>query len=246
MTAPFFLVPVAAFDAGPTVVVTGPEGRHAVSVRRLRVGEAVDLGDGSGGVIAGRVAHVDPPDRLVVDVLERARVAPPRPRVIVVQGLPKGDRGELAVSLMTEVGVDAIVPWAAARCVARWQGDRGERSWQRWSATARESAKQARRPYLPTVTEPAATGDVAALVGSAAAAVVLHEESTAPLAEWVPPVSGDIVLVVGPEGGITAEELHVLKDAGAEVRHAGPAVMRTSTAGAAAASVVLARAGRWS
>jgi 16S rRNA (uracil1498-N3)-methyltransferase len=245
MTAPLFLVPPAALASGDEVEVTGPEGRHAVTVKRLTVGERVDVGDGAGHVVIGRVAAVHAPDRLVVQVVER-RIAPePQPRVVVVQAVPKGERGELAVSLLTEVGADTIVPWDASRCVAQWKGERGEKSWRKWESAARAAGKQSRRVTFPVLEPLATTREVAALVGSAACALVMHEEGTASLPSVTLPESGEVVIVVGPEGGITPEELAAFVGAGAIAVRMGPSVMRTSTAGTAAVSAVMAATGRW-
>ncbi len=245
MTAPVFLVAPDAL-AGDPVTLDGPEGRHAVTVRRLRTGEEVVLTDGAGHAAHGTVAAVHGGDRLEVAVTRRLAEQPPAVRLTVVQALPKGDRGELAVETMTEAGVDVVVPWAAARCVTRWKGDRAGKALARWRSTAREAGKQARRLRLPHVTEPMTTEQVAALLGSAAFAAVLHEEGGAPLATAELPPSGDIVLVVGPEGGVAPEELTVFAAAGALPHRLGPTVLRTSTAGVAATAVLHARTGRWS
>jgi 16S rRNA (uracil1498-N3)-methyltransferase len=162
-----------------------------------------------------------------------------------VQALPKGERGELAVEVLTEVGVDRIVPWAASRSVAVWKGERATRSRAKWQATAREAAKQSRRSWLPTVTPLASTSDLATLVAEADLALVLHEDATLPLGALEVPEAGRIVLVVGPEGGISPDELAVLGDAGAHVVRLGAEVLRTSTAGVVAVAAVLARTSRW-
>lgn len=221
---------------GEVLVLDGPEGRHAAVVRRLRVGEVVDLVDGRGGRVTGPLVAVAK-DSVTVQVATRTLEPPPSPRITLVQALAKGDRGELAVELATEVGVDEIVPWAAARCIVKWDGDRGVKALERWRSTAREAAKQSRRSWFPTVSEHARTADVAALPGQL---LVLHEDAS--LALSAVPLTGDVVLVVGPEGGIGAEELAAL--GGTAVRLGG-SVLRTSTAGAAAAAVVSSRTGRW-
>jgi 16S rRNA (uracil1498-N3)-methyltransferase len=222
----------------------GPEGRHAATVARLRVGETLLLGDGSGSVARAQVTAVGR-DRLDVTIEQRWYEDPPEPRLVAVQGIAKGDRGELAVQVMTEIGVDEVVPWAAARSVVRWQGDRGDRSHRRWVDVAREAAKQARRARVPAVAPPSATPAVGSRIDAAALALVLHEEAATPLTTVDLPSSGDIVVVVGPEGGITPDELAALVVAGAIAVRLGPTVLRTSTAGAAALSVLCARLGRW-
>lgn len=245
MTAPVFLVPPAEL-AGDRITLSGPEGRHAVSVRRLRVGEEITLTDGEGGGAYGTVAAVEGKDRLEIAVAGRRHEPPPAPRLTVVQALPKGDRGELAVETMTEAGVDAIVPWAAARCVTQWRGERGDKALGKWRSTAREAGKQARRLRFPQVAEVMTTPQVAALLSGARFAAVLHEEGSAPLATAELPADGDIVLVVGPEGGVAPEELAAFAAAGAAAHRLGPTVLRTSTAGVAAVALLLGRTGRWS
>jgi 16S rRNA (uracil1498-N3)-methyltransferase len=240
-TTPVFLVD--GLPAGDTGVLDGPEGHHAASVRRLRVGEELVLADGRGGRARCGIEAVEK-DTLRLRVLERTHVEQPRPRVVVAQALVKGDRGELAVELATEAGVDAIVPWRAARCVARWdEGPRGAKALAKWRSTAREAAKQSRRAWVPEVAEPVGTAELAALVGQAAKAMVLHESATGRLADL--PTDGDLLLVVGPEGGISDEELAVLTDAGAVAVRLGPSVLRASTAAAVALGAIGALSTRW-
>lgn len=246
MTAPVFLVDsLAGVRPGGTLTLDGPEGRHAVSVRRLRVGEEVVLTDGAGAGAQGTVAAVEGKDRLTVAVGALRTEDAAAPRITVVQALPKGDRGELAVETMTETGVDAIVPWAAARCVTQWKGERAAKSLGKWRATAREAGKQSRRLTFPEVAEPHTTKQVAALLAAADFAAVLHEEGSAPLATAELPAEGSIVLVVGPEGGVSPEELAAFAEAGARPYRLGATVLRTSTAGTAATALLLGRTGRW-
>jgi 16S rRNA (uracil1498-N3)-methyltransferase len=241
VTAPVFL---AEELDGPELTLGGPEGRHAASVRRLRAGERVDLTDGAGAV-AECVVREALKDALRLEVIARYEVAAPRPRLVVVQGLPKGDRGELAVEMMTEAGVDVIVPWTASRCVTQWKGDKVAKGLHRWRSTAREAGKQARRFHLPEVAEPASTPLVEKLLAGAALGLVLHEEAAEPLSGVALPPDGDIVVVVGPEGGVSEEELDRFRAAAARPVLLGPTVLRTSTAGVAAAAVLLTRTGRW-
>ncbi|WP_432137471.1 16S rRNA (uracil(1498)-N(3))-methyltransferase [Streptomyces sp. bgisy154] len=249
MTAPVFVVETLRPSdlPGGEYVLDGPEGRHAVSVKRLRPGEDVVLTDGQGHWAQGVVKAAEGKDRLVVmDLASIDEEPPPRPRLTVVQALPKGDRGELAIETMTEVGVDAIVPWAASRCITQWKGERGLKALGKWRATAREAGKQARRVRFPEVADAATTKQVAALLADADFAAVLHESGEQPLATAALPADGDIVLVVGPEGGVAPEELALFAQAGAHPYRLGPSVLRTSTAGTAAAALLLGRTGRWS
>jgi 16S rRNA (uracil1498-N3)-methyltransferase len=229
---------------GDPVTVEGDEAHHAVAVRRLRVGEQLALTDGRGTTAVGAVADAAK-RRLTVSVETVDRVPEPAPRITVVQALPKGDRGELAVEVLTEIGAGTIVPWAASRAVAVWRGDRAEKGLARWRSTAREAAKQARRPWFAEVAGLASTDEVAGLAASATVAVVLHEHAAASLADVAVPTDGTVVVVVGPEGGITDDELATLADAGAHGVRLGAEVLRTSTAGVAAVAALLSRTPRW-
>ncbi|MEP6761874.1 MAG: 16S rRNA (uracil(1498)-N(3))-methyltransferase [Sporichthyaceae bacterium] len=243
MSAPVFVLDRARI-ADDRVVLDGAEGRHAATVRRLLAGEHVVLTDGHGLRADCTVVEAGP-GRLELVVDARTETPQPQPRLVVVQALPKGDRGELAVATMTEVGVDVIVPWAAARCITRWSDARGDKALQRWRTTVREAAKQSRRSRFPEVAELATTEGVTALLASAAMPVVLHEDGDVALSSVDVPSDGDVVVVVGPEGGITPEELTAFATAGATAYRLGPTVLRTSTAGPAALAVLLARTARW-
>ncbi|MEV4688414.1 16S rRNA (uracil(1498)-N(3))-methyltransferase [Microbacterium sp. LWH3-1.2] len=234
-------------DAAPgeTVTLTGTEAHHAATVRRVRVGEEVTVGDGRGAWLTGSVESVAPRE-VVVRIDGRTDAAPPRPRIVLVQALAKGDRDELAVQAATELGVDEIVPWQAARSVSRWDAAKAAKGRARWATIVREAAKQAHRAWVPEVAELTTT---AALARRAAASVVLILEPAATerlSALTVEPAEErDIVLVVGPEGGIAAEELDALTAAGARLVRLGETVLRTSTAGPAALAVVSTALGRW-
>jgi 16S rRNA (uracil1498-N3)-methyltransferase len=240
---PLFLV-AAGELTGPVVTLTGTEGHHAAVVRRLRVGERADVTDGAGTLAEGVVISVAK-DSVTIDVRALHTVPPPEPRLAVAQALPKGDRGELAVELMTEVGVDAIIPWSAERSITRWQAERGEKALGKWRSTAREAAKQSRRPWLPEVAELATTAALAKHAATAALAIVLEADAAAKLHELPLPERGELLLIVGPEGGISPAERATLREADAIEARLGPTVLRTSTAGAAAAAILLSRAARW-
>lgn len=241
MTAPLFLHDDLS---GDLLVLDGPEGRHAATVRRVHLGEAVDLADGRGTRAHCTVTALER-DIVHVRVLSREVEPEPSPRLVLVQALAKGDRGERAVELATEVGIDEVIPWQAQRCIVRWEGVRGEKALQRWRSTAREAAKQSRRARLPLVSHWLETAELLARMAGATT-LVLHEQASAPLAGAALPLAGEVLLVVGPEGGITDDELADLVAAGGVAVRLGTSVLRTSTAGVAAAAVVSARTGRWS
>ena len=232
----------AASVEGDVLTIGGRDGRHLATVKRAETGERVDVSDGRGSVAECVVASVRAPDEVTLTVERRRHEPAPVPRIVVVQALAKGDRAEDAVEAMTEVGVDEIVPWAAARSIVRWDGDRGAKAHARWESTAYEAAKQSRRAYLPLVAPLATTNDVARRLRDAGTAVVLHESATTALATAEIGTGGEVVVVVGPEGGITDEELDAFA---ATPYRLGPTILRTSTAGVAAASLLLGRTGRW-
>jgi 16S rRNA (uracil1498-N3)-methyltransferase len=225
-------------------VLAGAEGHHATTVRRLSAGERADVTDGA-GTVAECVVTGTGPGRVELAVVSRRTEPRGEPRVVVVQAIPKGDRGELAVEIMTEVGVDAVVAWQAERCVARWRGDRAGRALARWQATAREAAKQSRRAWIPEVTGPEAMPAVAARVAAASLAILLDPDAPAALTSIGLPGQGDIVVIVGPEGGVSPAEADQATAAGAVRARLGPTVLRSSSAGAVAAALALAAAGRW-
>jgi 16S rRNA (uracil1498-N3)-methyltransferase len=244
VSLPFFVHGgLAGLAAGDPVELAGDEGRHAVVVKRVRAGEQVALTDGAGTTVTCTATDASR-STLVATVDAVATVEPEMPRVVVVQAVPKGDRGELAVEMLTEVGVDVIVPWAAERSVAVWRGDKQARALAKWRSTAREAAKQARRPWFPEVADLVSTSTVVGLLRDASVPVVLHEAASGPLADLPVPGRGEIVIVVGPEGGISDEELAAFASVGAEPVRLGSSVLRTSTAGVAATAALLART-RW-
>jgi 16S rRNA (uracil1498-N3)-methyltransferase len=212
-------------------------------VKRLGVGERLLVGDGRGSVTECVVTEVQP-DGLALRVQDRWHEPAPDPRLIVVQALPKGERAELAVEVLTELGVDEIVPWSATRSIVQWHGPRGEKALAKWRRTAVEAAKQSRRPRVPEVAELASTTDVVARA-TGTCCLVLHESAAVPLAGTDLPASGEVIVVVGPEGGIADDELALFAGAGASAVRMGGPVLRTSTAGAAALAVLSTRLGRW-
>ncbi|SDR80909.1 16S rRNA (uracil1498-N3)-methyltransferase [Nocardioides scoriae] len=242
MSLAVFLGPVTDARVGDVVVVEGDEARHAVVVRRTAVGEQVVLADGAGTAATCTVTATTK-STLTATVDDVRRSDRPTPTVTVVQAIPKGERAELAVEVLTEIGTDRIVPWAAARCVGVWRGERAAKSLAKWRATARESAKQSRRAWLPEVTEMATTAEVADLLAGVDLAVVLHEAATDSLADLPVAEATSIAVVVGPEGGLTDDELAAL--APAHVVRTGDPVLRTSTAGVAAVAALLSRTSRW-
>lgn len=235
-------------DTGGLAVVDGDEGFHAATVRRIRYGEQLVLGDGAGELARCQVEHAGR-DGLRARVLDRWSVAPARPVVTVVQALPKSDRSELAIELATEAGADAFVAWQAARCVASWQGARVDKGLRRWRAVARSAARQSRRAYIPAVDGVLSTAELARRIRddvvSGAVVLALHESATERITDIDLAHANSVLLVVGPEGGIAPEEIAALADAGAVAVRLGPQVLRTSTAAAVALAALGVLTARW-
>ena len=263
MTAPVFLFTpetiepadaVASAAFGTVLMLTGPEARHAVTVKRLRAQERVDLVDGAGLTGAGVGGAKD---RLAVRVLERVEEPEPPLRLTLVQALAKGGRDEQAVETATEVGVGLVLPWQSERCVSVWQGAKQAKGRQRWQATALQAAKQARRARVPEVEEVRDTRRLVDWVGQTVrgggVVLVLHEEASTPISTAMESVRlpapeqapRALAVVVGPEGGISPEETAALEAAGATTVRLGPHVMRTASAGPVALAVLAHASGLW-
>ncbi|SJN44211.1 Ribosomal RNA small subunit methyltransferase E [Microbacterium esteraromaticum] len=238
-----FIVPTCS-DAheGELITLTGAEAKHASVVRRVRVGEAITIGDGSGIWLEAVVDDVSAA-QVRVRVLKRVVADAPGSRIVLAQALAKGDRDEMAVQAACELGVDEIVPWRAARSVSRWEGPKAAKGRERWATIVREAAKQAHRAWVPAVAEAQSTAELVARA-SEQRMLVLDPTAEMPLTT-IRPDERDIMLVVGPEGGISPEELTRFADAGAERVRLGDTVLRTSTAGPAAIAVLSSMLDRW-
>lgn len=235
-------------ETGALAALGGDEGFHAATVRRIRPGEQLVLGDGAGGLAHCEVEHAGR-DGLRARVLKRWSVAPGCPPVTVVQALPKSERSELAIELATEAGADGFLAWQAARCVANWHGARVDKGLRRWRAVARSAARQSRRAHIPAVDGVLSTAELAsrtrAEVSGGATVLALHESATDRLADFDLAGAKSVFLVVGPEGGIADDEIAALSDAGAAAVRLGPQVLRTSTAAAVALGALGVLTPRW-
>ncbi len=242
MTDPVFLAPLpaAALRIGATVVVDGPEGRHAAAVRRIGVGEQVVVADGDGHGVRGPVLQATK-SSISVTVQQVLSAPEPPVRITVAQALAKGDRSDLACEMITELGAVRIVPWQAARSVVRWTGERAEKSRAKWAGTVREATKQSRRLRVPTVDPVHSTRQLAGLSADHDLTLLLHEEATTELRDIDIPAGGSVLIVVGPEGGISPDELAALTAAGGRPVLLTDGVLRTSTAAVVAISGILLR-----
>lgn len=228
---------------GSSLLLDGDEGRHAATVVRLRAGEHYFVADGAGRRVLLEATDVD---RVWVRgrVLEVTDEPEPAPRLVLVQALAKGDRDDQAIEAATELGVDEVVPWQAERSVVVWRGDRAAKSLAKWAAVVARATKQSRRARMPVTSPVVGLAPLVARAEASALTLVLHEDATEPLASVVLPESGDVLVVVGPEGGISGRELEALTAAGARAVRLGPTILRASSAGPAALAVLSART-RW-
>lgn len=238
MVEPLFHKDNLVAEVGSLVQLDGPEGKHAVQVRRMRQGEAIQLSDGQGIRVRGIVAELSG-STLSLKVEEVIKEELPSRQITLVQALAKGDRDELAIQAATELGAMGIIPWQAARSISRWDGPKIAKGQARWQQIVSEAAKQSLRAYTPEVKNIADTKELAGLVSSFDVVLVLDTSATATIAETGIPSSGSIAVVVGPEGGIEQGELDALKAAGAKLVSLGANVLRTSTAGPALIAALL-------
>ena len=229
---------------GEVIELTGDEGRHAVSVKRTGVGEQIELVDGHGTRAVITVTGVSGKDRLTGVVDCAANEPASRPTVTVIQALPKAARSELTVDLLTQAGADVIVPWQAGRSVANW-GKKQDKGLAKWRAAARAAAKQSRRSRIPEITPVVDQAAVAALIQAAPLALMLHEDATGKITDQPVAQVDSVVLIIGPEGGISPAELDAFTTAGAHLVRLGPEVLRTASAGMVALAALGAVTDRW-
>ena len=262
MTLPVFLAEdltpaLESLSVGDSATLGGAEGHHAASVRRIGAGEWVDVVDGLGLRATCEVSGSDK-STLSLIVRELVHEDAPSPEVILVQALAKGGRDEAAVEICTEIGIDRVVPWASQRAIVQWKGPKAEKRRTKWEGVARAAAKQSRRAYVPVVEDVKDSRELASwvtsLIGEAGVAFVCHEEATESLGAALARIQESseegalparITLIVGPEGGIGPEETAQLLDAGARTIGLGDNVLRSSTAGAVALTLIRAAAGKF-
>ncbi|MGK3955943.1 16S rRNA (uracil(1498)-N(3))-methyltransferase [Arthrobacter sp. R4] len=256
MSNPVFFSAPGTLDhmvPGRHFVLEGAEARHAVAVKRLAPGESVDIADGAGKRLTGTVVAASPSE-LTVECSALTVEEKPAIRLVLVQALAKGDRDELAVETATELGIDAVIPWQSERSIVRWKGERAAKAHAKWQSVATAAAKQARRAWIPEVRAAVETPGLAAAAGAADLAIILHEDAVRPLRSvlenWQAAANGsetrEILLIVGPEGGISPREVTRLCSAGAVTALLGHHVLRSSTAGPAAVVLASDVLGRWS
>lgn len=254
MTNPIFFGDpgtVRAAEPGSVFVLEGPEAHHAVAVKRLAPGEPVDIVDGAGRRLTGTVAAAAPA-RLEVRVETVREETGAAETLVLVQALAKGGRDEQAIEAATELGVHTVLPWQSERSIVRWRADKAAKGQAKWQGIVTAAAKQSRRSVIPLVEEVVESKTLAQRLSDVDLVLVLHEEADGALLPAVAearrtagekPLS--IAVVVGPEGGISAAEVDLLRSGGAVAVRLGDHVLRSSTAGPAALAVLNSALGRW-
>ncbi|MDO4909308.1 MAG: 16S rRNA (uracil(1498)-N(3))-methyltransferase [Corynebacterium sp.] len=246
---------IAAAQVGESASFAGPEARHALTVTRHGVGDVIALSDGRGTVLEVEITALAGKDACQVQVLKKTEISAPRPQATIVQALPKSERSELAVDLAVQAGADAIVPWQADRCIAKWVGNKAEKGRGKWETMATQAARQSRRAIIPPVHAVVDTKGLCAYLTSRAEEAtaagkkllitVLHEDSARPFAEFNFAEADEVIMIIGPEGGIGSEELARLEDCGAQTLRLGPEVLRTATAAAIGLAALGVSTSRW-
>ena len=255
MSAPIFYISAEEYETltpGASFELDGPEGKHAL-VKRMEVGESIDLGDGTGRRAVGTVHSLT--DRGVIVRVEQLREEHTSPRIYLVQALAKDGRDLLAIETATELGVYGVLPWSADRSIVRWKGERATKAHTKWQNTVTAAAKQSRRALIPEVYDLYSTTDLVELIeevtGQGSAVFILHEQATERLSTQAAKLAGgenlpeEIYLLVGPEGGISDREVQLFTEAGAHLALLGDEVLRSSTAGSAAMCTLNVVLGRW-
>lgn len=207
-----------------------PEQASHAKALRIRTGEQIAITDGSGKVAFASVTGDNPVSFQIHHISVEDMAAP---RFHLVQALAKNDRDEMALQASVELGCRSVTPWQASRSIVKWD-QKAERNQSRWQAIAIEAMKQSQQSFLCEV-RPLANTKVLRPIGIG---IILDPRGEAPLSSVA--AHDDYTIVVGPEGGISEEELLVLKSAGFRSYRMGAAVLRASTAGPAAIAALAA------
>ena len=232
---------VEQLSAGTTQELGGDEGHHAVAVMRLGIGEQIKIADGAGNWVSGTITEVNKKS-LKIDVAQRGSAQAGKPELIVVQAVTKSDRTKEMLELLTVGGADQIIPWQAERCISKWKND----SAQKWQSAIKDAAKQSRRVKLPVLGDEVTTNQLIKLFQPADKVVILHENASTGISQLN--LSNEfvrVILIIGPEGGVSDNEISQLESAGAVTARMGELVLRSAHAGFAALSAVQSSIGRW-
>jgi 16S rRNA (uracil1498-N3)-methyltransferase len=232
---------VDQISSGTTQELSGDEGHHAVKVIRLQIGEQIKIADNLGNWVSGAITEVGKKS-LKINVSERGNAEHLKPELILVQAVTKSDRTKEMLELLTVAGADQIIPWQAQRCISKWKSD----STDKWLTTIKESAKQARRVKLPVLSDAVTTNQLVKLFQAEDQIIVLHESAQLNISQFkFVENKKRIFIIIGPEGGISEDEIAQLTSANAVVIRMGENVLRSAHAGFAALSGIQTLIGRW-
>ena len=245
MVEPLFFAAIGKDTvSGSTFVLSGPEAKHAISVRRMLQGEAIAVSDGAGLKVRGTVTKVGK-DTLEIIVSSTEALKAPAVQLHLAQALAKGDRDELAIQACTELGLQGVIPWQAERSISIWKDEKKVKGQTRWQTIVAEAAKQSLRAYVPFVEPVQNSQELVSKLAEFDLVLVLDPEADKSITQVTLPSSGSVALVVGPEGGMSEAELEAFAAAGFSSVRIGSGVLRTSTAGMAAVSFLQAKLGEW-
>ena len=239
MLSTFFVAEGTDFSANQ-IEVDGDEAHHGVNVLRLKTSEEVKISDGVGNWGVGTVSQVNKKS-FTVEILDRGFEPTSKQRVVVVQAILKNDANKEAVDFLTQVGADEIIPWQSQHSIGKFD----DKSLSKWQSAARESSRQSRRVRIPVISNAYSTENLISKIKGLQNIFVLHESAENRLSQIEINQEADVILIVGPEGGLSEIEVNTFVDAGAKIVRLGESVLRAANAGAAAASVVMSRTGKW-
>ena len=239
MLSTFFVAEGTDFSANQ-IEVDGDEAHHGVNVLRLKTSEEVKISDGVGNWGVGTVSQVNKKS-FTVEILDRGFEPASKQRVVVVQAILKNDANKEAVDFLTQVGADEIIPWQSQHSIGKFD----DKSLSKWQSAARESSRQSRRVRIPVISNAYSTENLISKIKGLQNIFVLHESADNRLSQIEINQEADVILIVGPEGGLSEIEVNTFVTAGAKIVRLGESVLRAANAGAAAASVVMSRTGKW-
>lgn len=245
MVEPLFFAAIGSDSAvGTSFTLGGPEAKHAISVRRMTIGESISVSDGSGVKMRGKVTKVKK-ETLEISIESIEELFAPKSQLFLVQALAKGDRDELAIQACTELGLFGVIPWQADRSISIWKAEKKQKGQARWQSIVTEAAKQSLRAFIPRVEQVLDSQELISALEVFDQVLILEPEADKSITEINPPAEGKVAIVVGPEGGISEQELESFRQSGFSSVRLGRGVLRTSTAGMAAVSYLQAKLGDW-
>lgn len=228
-------------STGQRQVLESDEAHHAIKVLRLNIGEIIKISDGVGKWVSGPIVEIAKKE-LFISISERGEIQAAKPELVLVQAITKSDRNKEMLELAVEAGVDRIIPWQSERSISKWQSD----SEEKWQVGIKQSCKQARQTKLPNLMQVMSTAELVKTIGSGGYGIVFHEEASTKFSELtIPNSQSSVYLVIGPEGGISEQELLSFQNNGSKVVRLGDTVLRSAHAGFAALSAVQTKLGRW-